>query len=68
MLRSPDASQATALAAVAVAEIGPRPDLLPVRVGVHTGPAVQRGSDRFGNAFNAAGRRVAADRLIIHLG
>ena len=51
-----DASRATALAAVAVAEIGLRPDLLPVRVGVHTGPAVQRGSDWFGNAVNVAAR------------
>ena len=37
MIWAPDAAQAVALAAQAVEEVGTRPDLLPVRVGVHTG-------------------------------
>jgi adenylate cyclase len=42
---SPDAGQAIALAARTVEDVGTRPDLLPVRAGVHTGPAVMRGCD-----------------------
>ena len=38
MIWSPDAAGAVALAARLVEEVGVRPDLLPVRVGVHTGP------------------------------
>jgi adenylate cyclase len=45
-----------ALAAQAVEEIGARPDLLPVRIGVHTGPAVMRGCDWYGSAVNVAAR------------
>jgi adenylate cyclase len=42
MIWSPNPSRAMALAAQTVRELGTRPDLLPVRVGVHTGPAVMR--------------------------
>ena len=34
-------------------------DLLPVRVGVHTGPAVMRGCDWYGSAVNVAARLAA---------
>ncbi len=51
-----DATEAVALAARAVEEIGARPDLLPVRVGVHTGPAVMRGGDWYGGVVNVAAR------------
>jgi class 3 adenylate cyclase len=39
-----------------VEDVGTRPDLLPVRVGVHTGPAVMSGCDRYGSAVNLAAR------------
>ena len=45
-----------ALAAHAVEDVGTRPDLLAVRVGVHTGPAVMRGCDWYGSAVNVAAR------------
>jgi adenylate cyclase len=56
MIWAPDAAAAIALAADAVERVGGRPDLLPVRVGVHTGPAVMRGCDWYGNAVNVAAR------------
>jgi class 3 adenylate cyclase len=56
MIWVPDAAQAVALAARAVDEVGTRPDLLPVRVGAHTGPAVMHGDDWYGNAVNVAAR------------
>jgi class 3 adenylate cyclase len=56
MIWAPDAARAVALAARAVVEVGTRPDLLPVRVGVHTGPAVMRGWDWYGSAVNVAAR------------
>lgn len=59
MIWVPDAGEAVALAARALAEVGTRPDLLPVRVGTHTGPAVMRGSDWYGNAVNVAARLAA---------
>ena len=40
----------------AVQEIGTAPELLPVRVGVHTGPAVMRGLDWYGSTVNVAAR------------
>src|SRR5215208_1863576 len=52
MIWAHDPDDAIALAARTVAEIGTRDDLLPVRVGVHTGPAVRRGSDWYGGAVN----------------
>lgn len=56
MIWSPDAGQAVALAAHTVEDVGTRADLLPVRVGVHTGPAVMRGCDWYGSAVNLAAR------------
>jgi class 3 adenylate cyclase len=56
MIWAPDASDAMALAARVVDQLGTRPDLLPVRVGVHTGPAVMRGCDWYGSAVNLAAR------------
>jgi adenylate cyclase len=56
MIWAPDPADAIALAARAVDEIGTRADLLPVRVGVHTGPAVMRGCDWYGSAVNVAAR------------
>ena len=54
-----DPADAVALAARAVVVVGTRPDLLPVRVGVHTGPAVMRGCDWYGSAVNVAARLAA---------
>jgi class 3 adenylate cyclase len=56
MIWAPDAAHAVALAAHTVEGVGTRPDLLPVRVGVHTGPAVMRGCDWYGSAVNVAAR------------
>jgi class 3 adenylate cyclase len=56
MIWSPDASRSVSLAARVVEEISVRPDLLPVRVGVHTGQAVMRGGDWYGSAVNLAAR------------
>lgn len=56
MIWAPDAGDAVALAARTVEEVGTRPDLMPVRVGVHTGPAVMRGCDWYGSAVNVAAR------------
>jgi adenylate cyclase len=51
-----DPTEAVALAARAVQEIGSRADLLPVRVGAHTGPAVMRCGDWYGSVVNIAAR------------
>jgi class 3 adenylate cyclase len=59
MIWAPDANRAIALAAQVVEEIGARQDLLPVRVGVHTGPAVMRGCDWYGSSVNVAARLAA---------
>ena len=48
-----------ALAADAVDRVGSRADLLPLRVGVHTGAAVMRGCDWYGGAVNVAARLAA---------
>jgi class 3 adenylate cyclase len=56
MIWAPNAGQAVALAARTVQEVGGRDDLLPVRVGAHTGHAVQRDGDWYGNAVNLAAR------------
>jgi adenylate cyclase len=62
MICAPDATQAVVLAARAVSELGGRPDLLPVRVGAHTGPAVLDGDDWFGGAVNLAARLAQTAR------
>ena len=56
MIWTPEAAAAVELAADAVREIGTSPELLPVRVGVHTGPAVMRGLDWYGSTVNVAAR------------
>jgi adenylate cyclase len=56
MIWAPDAGRAVALAARTVERVGTRADLLPGRVGVHTGPAVMRGCDWYGSAVNIAAR------------
>jgi class 3 adenylate cyclase len=56
MILVPDAAQAVALAKRTLNEVGTRPDLLPVRVGAHTGPAVMADDDWYGNAVNVAAR------------
>ena len=59
MIWAPDAAAAIVLAGRAVDELGGRADLLPVRVGVHTGPAVMRDCDWYGSAVNVAARLAA---------
>jgi class 3 adenylate cyclase len=56
MIWAPNAAAAVALARRTVAEVGTRSDLLPVRVGVHTGPAVMEGCDWYGSSVNVAAR------------
>jgi class 3 adenylate cyclase len=60
MIWAPDAARAVALAARTVLEIGTRSDLLPVRVGAHTGPALMRGGDWYGSSVNLAARLARA--------
>lgn len=56
MIWAPDPAAAIVLAARAVEEVGTRTDLLAVRVGVHTGPAVMQGCDWYGSSVNVAAR------------
>jgi adenylate cyclase len=56
MIWSPDAKHAVKLAMGVVNEIGSRPDLLPIRVGAHTGPAVMHRGDWYGSTVNVAAR------------
>ena len=56
MIWTPDAAAAVELATETVREIGTAPHLLPVRVGVHTGPAVMSGLDWYGSTVNVAAR------------
>jgi class 3 adenylate cyclase len=60
MIWAPDPARAVALAARTVLEVGTRPDLLPVRVGAHTGPALMRGGDWYGSSVNLAARLARA--------
>ena len=60
MIWVPDATQAVALAERTLIEVGSRPDLLPVRVGAHTGPAVMDEGDWYGRAVNVAARLAGA--------
>ncbi|HEU0024265.1 MAG TPA: adenylate/guanylate cyclase domain-containing protein [Thermoleophilaceae bacterium] len=59
MIWAPDPGAAMSLASHAVEEVGARSDLLPVRVGVHTGPAVMQGCDWYGTSVNVAARLAA---------
>jgi len=56
MIVAQDAAAGVAVAAEAVRQVGTRADLLPVRVGVHTGPAARRGCDWYGSSVNVAAR------------
>ena len=56
MILARDPAAAVAVAERSVHEVGARTDLLPVRVGVHTGPAARRGGDWYGSAVNVAAR------------
>jgi class 3 adenylate cyclase/YHS domain-containing protein len=60
MVRVPEASAAIRLAVRLIGEVGTRHGSLAVRVGAHTGPAVQRDGDWFGAAVNLAARVAAA--------
>jgi adenylate cyclase len=57
MLRSADPAGAVRLGLSIVAEQNER---VPVRVGMHTGPAVERGGDWYGTTVNVAARLCAA--------
>jgi adenylate cyclase len=59
MVRVPEASAAIRLAVRLVGEVGTRHGSLAVRVGAHTGSAVQRDGDWFGAAVNLAARVAA---------
>jgi adenylate cyclase len=59
MVRVPEASSAIQLAVRLIGEIGTRHGSLAVRVGAHTGSAVQRDGDWFGAAVNLAARVAA---------
>lgn len=56
IVRVPDAGEALLLAARIVSGSGMRDRGLGVRVGMHTGTAVERGGDWFGSAINVASR------------
>ncbi len=56
MLRSPDAGRGVALGLCLAQEIGGRHGFPGVRVGVHSGRAVERGNDWFGATVNLASR------------
>lgn len=56
MLRVPDAGDAVDLGLQIVCEIGLRHGSPAVRVGMHTGPAVQRSGDWYGATVNVAAR------------
>jgi class 3 adenylate cyclase/YHS domain-containing protein len=59
MVRVPEAAPAIELAVRLIGEVGTRHGSLGVRVGAHTGPAVQRDGDWFGAAVNLAARVAA---------
>lgn len=56
MLRVDDPSEAVTLGLRIVHEVGARHGFPAVRVGMHTGPAVERGGDWFGTTVNVAAR------------
>jgi adenylate cyclase len=60
MLYSADAREALHMAARIAGEFGSRHHSLGVRVGMHTGTAVERDGDWFGGAVNLAARVAAA--------
>ncbi len=60
MLRVPDAGSAVRLALSLLADLGSRPGFPEIRIGMHTGSAVERDGDWFGSAVNLAARIAAA--------
>jgi hypothetical protein len=60
MLRTADAAAAIRLGLCIVHDVGARHGFPLVRVGMHTGPAVERGGDWFGATVNLAARVSAA--------
>lgn len=62
MICVPDATRAVSLAERTLAEVDAHPDLPPVRIGAHTGPAVLHDGDWYGSAVNVAARLVGAAR------
>jgi adenylate cyclase len=60
MLRCEDPALAVRLGLRVVREVEDDPELPPVRVGMHTGPAVEREGDWYGATVNVAARLCAA--------
>lgn len=60
MLRTGDAAAAIRLGLCIVQDVGAQHGFPLVRVGMHTGPAVERGGDWFGATVNLAARVSAA--------
>ena len=60
MLRCGEARAAIRLGLILVAEVESDDGLPPVRVGIHSGPAVPREGDWFGRAVNVASRLCSA--------
>src|SRR5215217_8714365 len=60
MLRTGDAAAAIRLGLCIVLDVGAQHGFPLVRVGMHTGPAVERGGDWFGTTVNLAARVSAA--------
>lgn len=60
MIRCEDPRQAIELSVRICDELGSAPDHPPVRIGVHTGSAVCRHGDWYGNAVNVAARLCSA--------
>ena len=58
LVRSPDAAGAARLGIALVEEVGMRQGFPRVRVGMHTGGAVERNGDWFGGGVNIAARTV----------
>jgi adenylate cyclase len=60
MLRAGEADDALRLGTRIVCAVAAAPELPPVRVGLHTGPAVSRGGDWYGTTVNVAARLCSA--------
>jgi adenylate cyclase len=60
MLRASDAGSAIRLGLRIVADLEESPGFPPVRVGIHSGPAVERDGDWYGATVNVAARLCAA--------
>jgi len=59
MVRASDASEAVRLALRVLGELSGRGAFPPIRIGMHTGPAVERAGDWFGATVNLAARVAA---------